>query len=345
MYRKSSKGNPYHDARGRFASADGKSGVNHGEAVMWASRGMVEDISEEGLSKAGVKSVSEFNHKIETKAPTKSRDYYFGQSQVREANAVRISQMNTNPEDFPPKKTIWMDSEGNILPKRRRGATAVQKPYSRQQIVKYKTAIYKAENYYAKNRDGGGKTVLNFGGRNNIQGQSVQAPRITNKTMQKGNSSYVDTKTSMSVFHGYTVESYTGNEYVRSCPKNASKADVQKHIDDFCQKYRSILSQPNTCLKIWSDADGRVRYMPVKKFATNKEAQEFAKTQPNATITSHDPNWKRSKDQKKAEKDLGSRTRKAKHAEGTTKEDNAFSSKNNPSKALDRSKEKSKKKK
>ena len=80
---------------------------------------------------------------------------------------------------------------------------------------------------------------------------------------------------------------YKNNE-VRSCRQGATIQEVKHHIGAFCQKYRKKLSDVDVCITTWRDEKGRVRYMPSYHFANKEDAENFAKTQKNATIINND---------------------------------------------------------
>ena len=251
MYRKSSRGNPYHDARGRFTSA---SGTGKNQAVIYSVNNEQQDISH--LSNKADR--EEFDDKYITKNPKKTEKHYFNQSVDRENKAKDISV-----------------SYGSVLD----GSIADQKT----RLFKARDKFMK-ENKYALEK--GAEVNINIDENGNFSFQLIESSRTVDR-VEKGKSVTVNTSTSMKAFHGFSVESYTGNEYVRSCRKGATKEEETKSISEFCKKYVDITSDKDTYLKLWRDNEGRLKFMPVKHFDNYKDAQKFAKTQKKVTIVNN----------------------------------------------------------
>lgn len=375
MYRQSSKGNPWHDAKGRFTSAEGKAtrvihrnelgepivdkkgNVEHhfedAPPVMWANRGEIyKDLptDEKGEVLVG-EELRTYDARLEAKKPNGNRDFYYAQSGERHKKAVAISLMDTSNAAFEGKKVYKHPNKEEYSLHRHKGWVEVPKKKNKDGSESYPRAIkqevlmneFRIETQAAHRNDGGAKNVPFLSGPK-TRCQAVQSPRITDDVMVGKEALYRNTNTTMKLFDGCTVESYTGNAYFASCPRNASKAEVQQRVDKYCSEYKEILSQPNTILKIWRGGDGQVRMCPVTYFNSQKEADAFAKTQPDATITDHRPEWKRKQVAKKST--VGKKSRKV-DSPNATKQDNAFSEQNANTKALERRKERraSKKKK
>ena len=270
MYRQSSKGNPYHDARGRFARKDGmglddqtaeqmkllvkKNGVivEDKRTTMWASFGEQADVSKMSASKA-----SSLDSKKTKTATTDGRRFYHKQSIQREEYAKSVARF-TVPKGTPRADTVRLNQEA-YANFRRENAPA----------IKNGAKIY----------------VLKLG--NTTCYQVVESDRIASHTANKRSSDRRNTSTSMKQFSGYTVEFYKNNE-VRSCRQGATIQEVKHHIGAFCQKYRKKLSDVDVCITTWRDEKGRVRYMPSYHFANKEDAENFAKSQKNATIINND---------------------------------------------------------
>lgn len=266
MYRKSSRGNPYHDELGRFtsASASGKK-----KAVIYSVNAEQQDISALENKQAR----EEFDEKYIKKNPKKTENHYFNQSIDRENESKAISR-----------------AYGSVLS----GSVDSQ--------VKRLDAAYDKfieENKYALYH--GGSIELNITTDGEVGFQIIEAGRTASR-VEKGKGVLVNTSTSMKAFHGYSVESYTGNEFVRSCKKGASEKEEATAIGEFCSKYKDIFSDANTYLKAWRGQDGRLRFMPVKHFDNYKDAQKFAKTQKKVTITNNKTGkqtfWEKKKNKK-----------------------------------------------
>ena len=248
MYRKSSKGNPYHDARGRFTSA-GDRGVK--QAVMWSSFGDREDVSQ---MKADEK------RKLDTdKTDEHMKDgqrFYHNQSIDREKFAKTVASVQI-PKGLTmeQRKKAFMKANDNF---RKENAVAI--------------------------RNGG--QVLAFVSGNNVSYQIVESDRIANETSKKRSNVTRNTSTSMKQFHGYTVEYFAENE-VRSCKKDASLADAKKHLSKFCSKYKKKMTDVDVCIKAWRN-DGQLRYMPSYHFESEADAKAFAASHKGAKVINHD---------------------------------------------------------
>ena len=287
MYRKSSKGNPYHDARGRFArkdsmgvddqtaensglikvikgddSADGTSDggkkpqiVDDRRAVMWSSFGEQVDIK-----KKTVKQAEKIDRVKTNDHMTDGKRFYHNQSIKRENVARGIA-------DFKIKKGT---------PRKDRSKVCHQ---SREDFVR--------ENHVAIKR--GGKVVALVKGQQ-ISYQVIESGRMANETSKKKSIVTRDTSTSMKLFHGYTV-AFGDDKEIRSCKKNTTLSEAKEHLSKYCAKHKSTMAQKNVCIQIWRDEKtDRVFYQPVYHFNTKEEADAFAKANGSkkAVITNHD---------------------------------------------------------
>ena len=266
MYRKSSKGNPYHDKLGRFTSAHGKgkTGNRQGDStpVMWSSFGeqhTVEDLS--------VEERKQLDADISYVAISDGRRHYHNQSIKREKHAKSLANVKI------PKGL----------------STAEKQKYTVKSLKNFMK-----ENKYALKYNGEIVTYRK-GNSSEITYQVVQSDRMKDDVSEKAgtrtrkNANVTrNTSTSMKQFSGYTVE-FTKNNLVRSCPKDASAKVIAEHIDKFCKKHKAKLSKADTCIKIWTDKEGRVRYSASFHFDDNNKAKadEFAK-QVGGIVVSHD---------------------------------------------------------
>ena len=285
MYRKSSKGNPYHDERGRFTSAGGKlvpyktkTKENPGGIVIdapveqWSSFGEVhtkeevlsgKESNREEIKNKWIKRDADVSHV----AVNDGRRHYHNQSISREKHAKSLANVKI------PKGL----------------STAEKQKYAAKSLKNFMR-----ENKYALKYNG---EIITYrkGNSSEITYQVVQSNRMKDDVSEKaGNRTRKNAKvtrntsTSMKQFSGYTVE-FTKNNLVRSCPKNASAEVITDHIEKFCNKHKAKLSGADTCIKIWTDKEGRVRYSASFHFDDNDKAkaEEFAK-QVGGIVVSHD---------------------------------------------------------
>lgn len=280
MYRKSSKGNPYHDAKGRFTSASGMitpyntktkdnpSGKKQESPVeMWSSFGEQHNAKAvlkkvDTDSKGDVKKAWEdLDSKRTNVATTDGRRHYHNRSIDR--------------EDYAKGVANYKIPKGSSLEERTKGLETSMKNF-------------KHENRIALNN--GAKFIPMYRG-NEAQYQVVESNRMSSevtKYLGKKNkeSVTINTSTHMKQFSGYTVE-YYGNNTVRSCKKGASPKEISEGIAKFCSKHKKDLSDKNTCIKIWRNGD-RVYFMPVFSFKTEAEAKKFAEGHSHAKVVNHD---------------------------------------------------------
>lgn len=272
MYRRSSKGNPYHDELGRFTSASGKGNlknrkrsddVNASKPVLWSSFG--ERIYKAEIDKNYDGKWEKADNERTDIAVNDGRRFYHNQSIKREKYAKSLSQIEI------PK--------GLSVAKRRL-------------YVERRKKLFEKENEHAIERGG---VVIYYRKKNSnqIAAQIVQSDRMKNDIMSNGrikNATSVtrNTSTSMKQFSGFTVE-YTKDNLVRSCPKNASEKEIVEHIGKFCDKHRDATSPVDVCVKIWTDNGGRVRYSTTVHFDDDhkSDAEKFAKSV-GGIVVSHD---------------------------------------------------------
>lgn len=276
MYRKSSKGNPYHDALGRFTSAGakGSKGIRGGDTSvkMWSSFG--EKHTQKDLEKQyrtipktpeATKELWEKADRDKSKiAREDGRRHYHYQSVKREDNAKELANYK-----IPPG-----------TPKEQWG-----------ECVKEAIFKFKRENKVAFRR--GAKFVPMFSGTESKY-QVVESKKMTSSItqyMKKKNreSATINTATHMKQFSGFTVEFTKGNNTVRSCKSGASPKEISDAISKYCSKHKKELSDKNTCIKIWRNGD-RVFFMPVYHFKSREDAEKFAKDYPTAKIIDNDDN-------------------------------------------------------
>ena len=275
MYRKSSKGNPYHDARGRFARKDSMDMVetkdemgnvskkpnasvpDDRKAVMWASYG--EQVS---LKNKTEKQVQNIDKKKTDSHRADGKRFYHNQSITREKHAQSLSHL-----------TI----EKGLSPEERR------------KRVSDATVAFEKENKYAI-KHGGKVKIFRKGNSNNVAFQIIESSRTVSDTHDKKNRGTVtrNTSTSMKQFSGYTVE-YTKGNLVRSCKRDATYREEVDHISDFCSKHKDVLSDDHVCMKVWRAEGGRrLMYMASYKFDTKEEAEAYAAKCKGASIINHD---------------------------------------------------------
>ena len=271
MYRGSSKGNPYHDARGRFARKDGmmseeaamEEGLlvkdDNGEVledkrtVMWSAFGEQKDVR--NLDAAQADKVDRETTKSHLED---GQRFYHNQSIQREKNAKKVAAYKV------PKGT----------PRSERSA-----------LMEKSKAAFEKENAVALKN--GAQVRVFFAGQN-VEYQIVEAGRLAKKSSIKDKPVTFNTGTGMQLFHGYTVEYYKGNE-VRSCKKNTTLSEAREHLAKYCMKHKKVLSDPDVCLKVWrSKKDDRVFYMPTFFFESEADAQAFAKKHQGARVVNHD---------------------------------------------------------
>lgn len=278
MYRKSSKGNPYHDAKGRFTSADGrlvprKTGIEEDAPIeMWSSFGERHD-ADSVLSKdkdGNLIRSKETWEKLdrETTSSYFGKRHYHKQSISREKNAKALSQVS--------------------VPK---GLSSAQ----RKRYIALSLKEFEKENKYAR-KNGAKIVAYRKGNSNEIRYQIVESERMRDDVLSETNRNKTrkyakvtrNTSTTMKQFSGYTVE-FTKNNLVRSCAKNASPDDIEKHLAKFCSKHKSELSGAETCIKIWTDGSGRVRYSATFHFDDdNREAAEALAKKMGGVVVNHD---------------------------------------------------------
>lgn len=266
MYRISSKGNPYHDALGRFTSADGKgknlkTGVIENRPVeKWSSFGEVHDKDEIKGKKDKEKAWKELDRDRSQVAYTDGRRHYHNQSITREKNAQAKST-------FAVPKGLTAEERTNFLMKKRNefdkeNAVAIKKGAS--------VSVHKS----------GNQTILRI----------VEPNRIADEVGNPRSADTRNTATSMKKFHGYTVEFTSGNT-VRSCKTGASRAEVAAGIKKFNFKHKKDMATNNVALHCWNDSNNRVRFMPVFAFDTEAEAKAFAANHKNARVVNHDDGY------------------------------------------------------
>lgn len=251
MYRKSSKGNPYHDSNGRFTSKNGTGGQS---PVMWSSFGEQAEIDKD----MKLEDKEKLDHSLTQEHMTDGKRFYHNKSISREQVARSLSSF-TIPKGTPRKE--------------------------RKQILKDSKKAFEKENAVAI-KNGGKVRVICKG--NSMSYQIVESKRMANETSKGGSSVTRNTATSMKLFHGYTVE-FTANNEVRSCKKNATLKESAEHFDKYTMKHKKVLSDKNVCMKVWRNKkDNRVFYMPTYFFETKEEADAFAAKHKNAKIVNHD---------------------------------------------------------
>lgn len=275
MYRVSSKGNPYHDEKGRFARKDSMDMVeaqdemgnvikkpndsvpDDRKAVMWASYG--EQVSLKNKTEKQVRNIDQKKTKSHRED---GKRFYHNQSINREKYAQSLSH-------FTLEKGTPRDE--------------------RKKKVADAKAKFEKENKYAI-KHGGKVRMFRKGNSNDVAFQIVEAERTANDTYDKKNRGTItrNTSTSMKQFSGYTVE-YTKGNLVRSCKRDATYREEVDHISDFCTKHKDVLSEDNVCMKVWRAEGGRrLKYMATYKFDTQAEADAFAAKHEGASVVNHD---------------------------------------------------------
>ena len=261
MRRISSKGNPYHDAKGRFTSADGKSvnkatgKVEDREVAMWSSFG-TQVHADGGKDKSEWESID----KNETaKGINSGERFYHKQSVTREKYAQSVAF-------YEIPKGLTMQERRDFIAKQKKkwqkenSATLNKTPKPR--------IVYLHQ---------GNKTTVRI----------VEAERISQKTEQKLSEDFRNTATTMKQFHGFTV-SYTSNGTVRSSKRGASRRDVASGIGKYTQKHKTMFQDEHTRLRVWTDRTNQTRFMAVQWFESESDAKAFAAKHPKAVITNHD---------------------------------------------------------
>lgn len=276
MYRISSKGNPYHDAKGRFARKDSMDTIEAQDdmgvvikkpndtvpedrkAVMWSSFG--EQVS---LKNKTEKQARKLDAKKTDSHMKDGKRFYHNQSIQREDRARSVSYFK------PPKGTSLADAKPMYAKHR---------------------ADFEKENFAAIKA--GGKIKVHRAG-TAVSYQIVESNRMANETSHKNSSVTRNTSTSMKQFHGYTVE-FTKKNEVRSCKKDSTLREAQEHLNKYCMKHKKTMTQDSVCLKVWRDGEGRkgrIFYMPTYHFKTEAEANAFAAEHEGAVVVSHDDGY------------------------------------------------------
>ena len=243
MYRKSSKGNPYHDSLGRFTSVDGKGkgGIRGGDRnpQKWSSYGEVHKVD-----KLSVKDREKLDIDVSTEAGTDGRRHYHNQSIKRENHARRLAHVSlkgmTKEEARKSFEKAYKDFEKSVKPYLSRGG---------------EIKVYRNRGY------------ASF--------QIVQPSRFA-KEVSKNGSVIRDTSTGMKAFHGHAVVDYK-NGTVRSCRKGATIDELERGIDKYTGKHKGETSKDLKSVRMWSDDTGRTRFMVVQIFKSKKQAEEYAK--------------------------------------------------------------------
>lgn len=249
MYRKSSRGNPYHDAKGRFTSA-GDRGAE--KAVMWSAFGDQQDISD------------------------------LNETQKQQLDAEKTNEHINSGQRFYHKRSINREQRAKNL-----AFVSIPKGLSREERTKliHEAQIkFRDENKVAIRK---GAKVIPYVCGNDISFQVVETGRMVGETLKKSSRVTRNTSTSMKPFSGFTVEYYADNE-VRSCKQGASAEDAKKHLSKFCQKYKKKMTNVDVCIKAWRDKEGRLRYMPTYHFASENDAKTFAAEHKGARVVNHD---------------------------------------------------------
>ena len=256
MYRKSSKGNPYHDALGRFTSAGGKGkgGVREGDKkpVLWSSFGEQENVSDLSIDQRIELDINNTNDAI-------GKRFYHNQSITREKRAKNLADV-----------------------KLKNGLTSEEKQKAKLKAAK----DFRKENKPALDR-GAEVVVYVKGNANRIMFQIVESHRMAKETRKSRSSVVRNTASSMKVFTGHGVEFTSGNKFVRSCRQGATMLEAQEHFTKFAKKYKSELSNKNVLIKVWNEK-GRIRYMPTYVFDTEEEAKSFAENFKGARVVDYD---------------------------------------------------------
>lgn len=262
MYRKSSKGNPWHDAKGRFTSP-GMSGGR--EVKTWASFGekhSTDDLIKNSTEQLDTKKDrTNFLEKVDQQktktASTDGRRHYHNQSIDRESHAKSLSV-------FAPEKGKYTRKE--ISEMRQKQFNAWQK-----------------ENSVALKN--GGKAVVCLSGIN-ATFQVVQSQRMASEVYGRKSRTQRNTSTSMKPISGYSVEYFKNNE-VRSTTKNPTMGEVNDKLSKFCRKYKSKMGNAEVSIKVWNDGK-QIKYMPVYTFKNKADAEAFAKDHGGRVVDNDD---------------------------------------------------------
>lgn len=281
MYRKSSRGNPYHDARGRFTTSGGadlskneaakqglvklnKKGeiIDDKRPVMWSSFEDQQDIK--GMSN---KKLKKFDYEKNNEHLKDGKRFYHNRSIQREKNAIAVSSYTIPKGLSQEKRQKELDKAWNRFAK---------------------------ENAVAlKNAKKTGAKIIQYrqGNSNTVAFQIVESKRITyddtlgfgvNKTVTRNTSS------SMELFHGYTVD-FNDDPTIRASKIGASPEEIVKALDNFCKKQGKTMSKGQVHLHVTRDYKNRVQFTPSYYFETEAEAKAFAKKRGGTySIVGHD---------------------------------------------------------
>ena len=267
MYRKSSKGNPWHDAKGRFAPGPGSK----------AEQNLLKNnkLSDSQKSERQAKSWNSFGDAVELNSVKKS---------AAEIDKEKTDEHMNDGKRFYHHKSIKREKHAKEV-----ASLKIDKGLTPEEQEKAVYSAYKEfahENRYALKHKG--KIVVYYDDDNNLGFQVVQSERVTKEVSKKGSKVTRNTSTSMKQFSGYTVE-FTKENTVRSCKLGATKEEAQTHLSDFCEKYKKQLSDVDVCIGVWRDEkSGRLFYMPTYRFDNEDDAKLFAKEHKNAKVVNQD---------------------------------------------------------
>lgn len=275
MYRKSSKGNPYHDAKGRFARKDGSMAETEEEAL--AKMLIIKNKDGEIIDDKRPVMWSSFGEKVDLKKKTND--------QIKKIDKNKTNSHMTDGKRFYHNQSISREKHARSV-----SFAEIPKGLSMaERSARYKKAKadFAKENSVAIKNGG---SVRAFCAGNTISYQVVESKRMALETTKKASKVTRSTSTSMKMFSGYTVEYFKDNE-VRSCPNETTYDQANKGISKFCSKHNKTMSNDNVCMAVWRDGTGkrgRLRYMPSYRFDTKEEAEAFAKEHKGATVVNHD---------------------------------------------------------
>ena len=259
MRRISSRGNPWHDERGRFCSKDKACRYKVGNEFIDVSHMTMEEKTT--LAQSSAKSAQDVD----------VQEYYKEQTANRAKYADSLSR-------YTPRKEIAFSKDD----------TPEERQKKMNQFVDESTEAYgkfRDENRQAI--DSGARTTYSVNKetgevRFNVYNSAEIINQARKGLQTKDGRLYIDTSTNMRTNEGYVVTASEDDNKTRSCRRGATPEEMKESLDSYIEKNKEELAEQNKHLCVW-ESNGQMHFTIATWHKTKQEAQ----TEGNKRLRAH----------------------------------------------------------